>query len=698
MVRRVIALIIIGIGSSSTVVTAAPSPPSYVVVERKIDEIRKSLAVGGPTAQPNAPGWNALFDALSSELRLYSKAEDDGARLQALNRIYQISISLESVPWVPAVELRDELRVWLRPRVRLAWARQRLGQSVQALPFTNDPSVLANRNRWIEFAQVDLGKALREYDAADSVIERQEALDRIQAALTALRQRNQANPWWPSWELQGAVNDLFNQSNIDVSVDTNTIAPLLNANLIETGPVYRKGYWSQVAAGPKTGFGLLPSDDGIAFFNSQLYTTATPIHDFQNQIASDPQGQRAAKLYHFDATTYDWSELTITTVLRPSGLSITPSYKHNINASIVSRPEPGGGFGRLIATLVGMDKQKITDKVYQGAIGQFQQRIPQEAMEEGLERIGQETLTRNADLQAKGLLPNNTLSIRDFVITQLALRSRPEAVFFGGLFEWKGAPGQLGADQPQPAKLNTFEPGITADVHLGSLLTSALRGAFVNEPIKSVQNIMIVTKEIPASAPASEGVAIVKNAEFPAYLKALDTARAANNPKVTALRITKPDRAPEFSVDARGFLVALVHDLQIDVPAPPSEAKGGIVGSPAKVYRIKSPLAEIALSYQVDSPGGQLHVRAKVEEFNPGVSAQVLAINDDETKGTPLSRFSGALVIGAMGGRIRTQPIDFTVDQSRFPGFTVRAVSPLDPTGWVRVTLDRDPNRPGPAF
>ena len=84
---------------------------------------------------------------------------------------------------------------------------------------------------------------------------------------------------------------------------------------METGPVYRKGYWSQVTAGPKTGFGLLPSDDGIAFYNKQTLVSVTPITDFQNQIAADPQGQRAAKLYQFSTTSYDWSELTITTVL-----------------------------------------------------------------------------------------------------------------------------------------------------------------------------------------------------------------------------------------------------------------------------------------------------------------------------------------------------------------------------------------------
>ena len=204
-----------------------------------------------------------------------------------------------------------------------------------------------------------------------TVSQRQSALHRIHESLDLLGKGNQSQPWQPSRELQAAVNDLFNQPNLDISADVNTVAPVFNANLVETGPVTRKGYVSQVTAGPKTGFGLMPSDDGIAFFNSQLFTSVTPIWDFQNQIASDPQGQRATKLYHFDATTYDWSELTITTVLRDSGLQITPSYRHNIDAAISSQPVCGGEFGRLVAGLIGMNQQAINDRVYQGAIGQF---------------------------------------------------------------------------------------------------------------------------------------------------------------------------------------------------------------------------------------------------------------------------------------------------------------------------------------
>ena len=269
--------------------------------------------------------------------------------------------------------------------------------------------------------QNDLGNALRDYDAADTVAQRQAALHRVHESLRLLKEGNQSRPWSPSGELQAAVNDLFNRPNIDVAADVNTVSPLFNANLVDTGPVFRKGYWSQVTAGPKTGFGLLPSDDGIAFYNKQTLVSVTPITDFQNQIAADPQGQRAAKLYQFSATSYDWSELTITTVLRPSGLTITPSSTHNIDAAICAAPDRGRRTGRGIAALIGMNRDAITQKVKEGALPRFQQQIPAEAQEEALERIAAQTVQRNADLQAKGLVGNDTVAVNDVLIKELSL-------------------------------------------------------------------------------------------------------------------------------------------------------------------------------------------------------------------------------------------------------------------------------------
>ena len=94
----------------------------------------------------------------------------------------------------------------------------------------------------------------------------------------------------------------------------------------------------------------------------------TPIWDFQQQIERDPQGQRAAKMYVFSATSYDWSELTVTAIVRPSGLELIPSATHCIDVAISSVPACSGEVARSIAAMIGFDQQKINQKVYEGAL------------------------------------------------------------------------------------------------------------------------------------------------------------------------------------------------------------------------------------------------------------------------------------------------------------------------------------------
>jgi hypothetical protein len=178
-------------------------------------------------------------------------------------------------------------------------------------------------------------------------------------------------------------------------------------------------------------------------------------------------------------------------------------------------------------------------------------------------------------------------------------------------------------------------------------------------------------------------------------MKAVDAARNAHNPKVQALRVTRPPQPPEFSTDARGFLVALVHDFQLDVPAPDPQAGGNLLGVPAKVLRLKAPLVEVALSYQLDtSTPGSLRLKGKIQEFNPGTTGEVIAINDDENQGKPLTRFQSAIVMSAMGTRVRSQNINVSLDQLNLPGFAIRSVSPLDPSGWARINLVRTEGTP----
>ena len=85
---------------------------------------------------------------------------------------------------------------------------------------------------------------------------------------------------------------------------------------------------------------------------------------------------------------------------------------------------------------------------------------------------------------------------------------------------------------------------------------------------------MILTKDVPPGTPPGGGGDGPTERRLPDLPQGVGRGGKANNPKVTALRIKRPPQPPEFAVDARGFLVALLHDFQIDVPAPDPQEPG----------------------------------------------------------------------------------------------------------------------------
>src|SRR5262249_14574852 len=152
----------------------------------------------------------------------------------------------------------------------------------------------------------------------------------------------------------------------------------------------------------------------------------------------------------------------------------------------------------------------------------------------------------------------------------------------------------------------------------------AASGIWLQDKVRSVQTLVIQTKAVPPGTPPKDAVGVTENVSFADYVKAVDAARNARDQRVQALRITRPQQPPEFSTDARGYLVALVRDFQLDVPAPDPQSGGAMLGAAAKVLRLKAPLVEVAVSYQLDdSTPGSLRIKGKIQEFNPGTTGEV---------------------------------------------------------------------------
>ncbi len=578
---------------------AAPVTPSYQAVAAASARAHGAVAPAGGTAPATAPGWTRFLDALDGYLKAYAGAATEADRRAALERLNQMTAALGSVAWPPAAELRMALWNWLQPRLSLAEIASGLEQGVKQLPATTDPGLRDNRQRWIEFVENKLGAALRAYETAPDVAARRAACDQIDQALETLRQVNQQARWTPSYQLSAALAALFEQPNVEATADLPTVTPYLSHDVAITGYIARRGQVAQVTAGQKTGFALVPSDNGIAFYNSQLLTAYTPIRGFNEQVASDPQGQQAAQMYYFCASTLDYSEMRVTSVLRPTGLDLYFDPAHNVQFLVNAVPTAGHNLMRGVAALIGMNRERIIQRVQSEGYPRVAQEVA-DGRPRGSRRARRPgTRQENAKL-AKYLIGHNSLAVGPVILQGLDLRSRPEFALVRGTLEWRGGPSQLGADTPKPPQFARVAPGITADLHLPSLLTNMSRGAFQTEKVQSVTNVMLVIRPAPAGTAPQDAVKTTNNVDYATFLKTIDTFQADKDTKTMALRVRRPKQAPDFAVDRNGRLVALVHDFVAEVPAPPGQNALG--GPPARVYRLEAPLAQFAISLHYEPP------------------------------------------------------------------------------------------------
>ncbi len=190
------------------------------------------------------------------------------------------------------------------------------------------------------------------------------------------------------------------------------------------------------------------------------------------------------------------------------------------------------------------------------------------------------------------------------------------------------------------------DPGVSADLHLGSIMTSLSRGYLQSDAVARRRE---PDGRHPQGAPRrrrpSQGIETVKNADYATFLKSVEAAQAANDPKELAIRVKRPGRLPEFAADANGNLVALVHDFLLEVPAPAQAAQGGLAGPPARVYRISAPEAEFSIAFKVEPQTEKAPIRltGRIVDFSPGPGAKVFAVNEDEEKAAPLTAFTSAL-------------------------------------------------------
>ncbi|CAN5863593.1 hypothetical protein BH23PLA1_BH23PLA1_38320 [soil metagenome] len=674
-----LSLLILGL-SSGMAFGATPATPSYIQIDQRIQQIRSAWETQEAEQQPNSESWIQFFDALQAELRDHAEAADNQARLRSLERLYRYWMALGGTYWVPALEVRSALEHWLRPRIALSWAEIRLAEAVQGMAPAGTPEAQANRDQWLSFRD-NLRDALREYESASTALERRVALRKIHGGLDSLRDIMVHRPWGPALTLQASLDELFDRPNLSATASADALSPFLNQDVVQPDVVYFRGQTSYVTPGPKTGYGLLHSDQGIAFYNSQFSHSVTPIRGFQQEVAQDPQGRQAANLYHFSATGYNTAHINATALLTSNGLFLYPATSSNITASIGSAPIPGHGrhVVRTVAGVAGFDQGRITNEVRQEAIPQIQQEAASGTQELAQIKSAQQQAEINAQL-GQFLRGNQTLAIGNIALTELSLASRPQYALVGGLIRWLGAEMQGGADFPKPPTFNTWQSGVTADIHLPSVLTNMAAGFLQSPMAQGIENLMIEVQ--PGNA--EEPFRVSQNVDYATFLQAVRASRESGDPEALAARITKPGTAPEFSADANGNLVAILNDITIEVPAPP----GGVLGQPAEVIRVVLPTATLAISFRAEANGsGSVSASGEVIDFQAGAGTQVFTLGETDEEPRAVNVIARAGVIGILNARLRNLTFDETIPQSEIPGVIVQQVSELDPSGWLRVVV-----------
>jgi hypothetical protein len=665
---------------------AAPAPPSYYGVADKIAKIEAGWANLSDQQNPYGAGWRAFFQGVRADLGRYTSSEDPEERIQALNRLHQMSLSLQASRWPAAIEVREELRAWLRPRVTLAWAEYRVLEALTEIPADQ----AANRAKWKSFVEEVLRPSLHNFEVANTVTGRIEAQERVRAAIDALRKSNQVKPWSKSVALEIALNELYSVPNVEIVLDRTAVnSAVLPQGIVEPGWIFFKGQWSYVTPGPIVGIGFVPTADGIQVSISQSLTSVTPIQGFQQQVAQDPQGRRAANLYQFSATSQNNAVLTITALFRlTTGIQLAPGYQHGISATVGSAPQAGKGLGRFVASLVGYGQRRITNEVYEGAIPKIQQQV----VEGSSELAGIKASQKAADLNARVrpyVLDSQTVGVDRFRFSGLSLQTLSDHATMRGTFVDVAAGEPRRASMPQPRSFHTYQPGVSVDVHLPSALSTGLQGFLASDAAKNVTNIMIVTTENPDN-PGRPEVVTRTNVDYPTYLAEVEKAQARQDRKAQAIRVFKPQGPLTVETDSAGNLVLLVNDFTIDVPAPPQAARGGaLTGPAAKVYRIRAQNAEFSVGVSVKPAAGAEpgRVTGKVADFDPGPQVEVLAINEDEGQASPLNAFTGRIIATAFRTRIVGLPFEAPINQLANAQVALASASAIDPSGWMRIVL-----------
>ncbi len=196
----------------------------------------------------------------------------------------------------------------------------------------------------------------------------------------------------------------------------------------------------------------MASDDGIAFYNKQQFTSVTPVWDFQNRIAADAAGPASRQ-----ALPVQCDHLRLG---RADDHDRAPQLGAPDRTLLHSRdrrcdhlgPTEGHGMGRAIAGMIGMDQEAINQKVNEGATRpSFSSRFPAKRSRKPRNESRARRPSEMPICAPRGWSATARSRFRNRLPDHRPLaRSRPEGVLVAGRLSLRRMPtGSAGADMPQ---------------------------------------------------------------------------------------------------------------------------------------------------------------------------------------------------------------------------------------------------------
>jgi hypothetical protein len=674
-------IVLLCLGLARPLTASAPTAPSFSAVEKIMARVETDWAELTPAQNPHAQSWFDLFNAIRADLKLYTTTDSADQRVAALTRLHKNAAALQPSTWPPAVELREELRHWLRPRVALSWAEYRILEK-------DSGADAAEREKWASFIEESLRPAVQQLEAASNVRARRDAVERVQESLSAIDSLGSPSTHDSSRTLQAALADLYAGPNLELSIDSSAISSLIGPDgIVEPGPVFFRNQWSYVTPGALRGIAFIPTPDGVQVSISQDFTSVTPIRGFQDQMEQDPRAKRATRMYSFSATTRNDAILTMTALFRmATGLHLAPGYQHGVSAAINSTPVRGQGLTRAFASFLGYSQKRITDEVYENAIGRMRDEVVSGSIELSSIRTSQNAARLNDQIRPY-ILDEKTIARDRFGVTDLRLQTLSSHAQATGNVMSAGGKYKVPARSPQPRISSSTEPGIAADFHLPAVLESMAGGIWESPEIQDIQNVVITREGVDA-----QGVNIERterNVDFKTFLERVKEVKASGKIPRT-VRLVRPEAPVAFAVDSAGRLVILFENLTIEIPAPAQAATASILTGPAaQVYRIEASQPELVVEIVVEptAPGVAPRVLGKIVTLDPGPGLKVLAIDQDDSNTAPLNVVQARVVTTAFSTQLAGQTLPLPSEAFNRPGLFLRSVSPLDPSGWMRANL-----------